>query len=100
MAKLALKIEDLAVETFHTDPEAPARGTVIGAADTIVDMGCVTYQTACPDPTCRANTQCCSGYYSCNYTCNNTCGCTGGLRTRCTCPSGDYTDCCQTNEPC
>jgi len=100
MAKLALKIDDLSVETFHTAPEAPARGTVNGAADTIYDVGCVTYQTACPDPTCHANTQCCSGYFTCNHTCQGTCNCTGGLRTRCTCPSGDYTDCCQTNEPC
>jgi hypothetical protein len=31
MRKLALKIEDLSVETFQAGPKAPVRGTVVGA---------------------------------------------------------------------
>lgn len=100
MKKLSLDMDALRVESFAPDDANRYSGTVHGAADTMYDAGCPTYQTACPDPSCHANTQCCSGAYTCLNTCNATCGCTGGLRTHCGCASGAYTDCCQTNEPC
>jgi hypothetical protein len=99
MRKLKLHVDQLCVESFQTADADRPLGTVMGNNDSIVDPGCVTYETACPDPTCHANTQCCSGY-TCAYTCGSTCGC-GGTRLRtCGCPTEFYTDCCQTNEPC
>lgn len=98
MKKLRLHPDQLSVESFETADAAARPGTVMANNDSIYDPGCVTYETACPDPTCHANTQCCSGY-TCGSTCVGTCTCPTGRRT-CTCPTEYYTDCCQTNEPC
>lgn len=103
MNKLTLDLASIRVESFDTAPDRVPGGTIFGAADTIYDLGCPTFQTACPDPTCHANTQCCNNSvddYTCAPTCGSTCGCGTLERTRCRCLSGDYTDCCQTNEPC
>jgi hypothetical protein len=71
MRKLALKIDDLSVETFHPGPETPVRGTVVGASE--------SDQTACAEFTCGANTQCCySAIGTCPHTCLHTCGCDTG----------------------
>ncbi|HEX6912706.1 MAG TPA: hypothetical protein VF142_20025 [Longimicrobium sp.] len=71
MRKLALKLDDLSVETFQPGLETPVRGTVVGAGDSA--------QTACPDFSCAANTQCCySAIGTCPQTCLNTCGCDTG----------------------
>lgn len=65
MRKLALRLDDLSVETFHPASETPVRGTVVAAADS--------------DPTACADTQCCySAIGTCPETCLNTCGCDTG----------------------
>lgn len=72
MRKLNLHPEDLAVETFSTTGEAPARGTVRGMDSVTVDQDtCAT----CP-ATCA----------TCGATCPNTCGVTCGT-TCATCPA-------------
>lgn len=91
MAKLALKVDDLVVESFHTVPEMPTRGTVVGAADT-VEAQCATFNTACPDFSCYANSQCCSDFQTCGYTCLLTCTC-GPSGTNCLCPKDSIDRC-------
>jgi hypothetical protein len=78
MPKLRLDIDDLAVESFLTVPETPARGTVAGAesgyAATVYDGGCSTHETACPEESCVANSQCCASKDpTCLFTCEQTC---------------------------
>jgi hypothetical protein len=67
MKKLALKLEDLAVESFETAPDSPSRGTVMA-------HGTSAYQFIC---------ECSNAVGSCDYTCGDTCGnsCGGGCGT-------------------
>jgi hypothetical protein len=83
MAKLTLQVEDLAVESFHTDSGALARGTVIGAEDrNTFQGGCSTHETACPEYSCVVNSQCCpSREGTCYFSCPA--GCTGGVSADC-----------------
>lgn len=64
MRKLSMKLEDLEIETFATDPAAEERGTVLGreASDTA-------------DETCSPETfASCDPYASdCHYTCGRSC---------------------------
>lgn len=83
MAKLSLKVDDLAVESFQTISEPPARGTVAGAentfdtaccVDSFYDPGCSTHETACPEHSCHVNSQCCpSAEGTCYFSCPQTC---------------------------
>lgn len=68
MKKLALKLDDLRVDSFQTSADSAARGTVMGNAPTV--MG-----------------------YTCGYSCPNTCGivpdtqnCRAGARPTDDCP--------------
>ncbi len=87
MKKLALNLEDLAVESFDTSGKAAARGTVIGHDETTgpyVVCSCAptpnhTEQVSC-NGTCD-NSACygtCDA--SCGGTCDYTCDCTGDFR--------------------
>ncbi|WP_420130223.1 hypothetical protein [Longimicrobium sp.] len=97
MRKLKLTVESLQVESFHSEPPPPERGTVAGYDWTeYADESCFgTCDGMCTrDASCQG--QCGTGascygtcYNSCNGTCNCTVGCTG------------YTVCdCQTIETC
>lgn len=83
MAKLTLQVEDLAVESFHTDSAAPARGTVMAAqGGNTFQGGCSTHETACPYETCVVNSQCCQSQDpTCLFSCPQ--GCTGGISAGC-----------------
>ncbi|HEU0301642.1 MAG TPA: hypothetical protein VFR37_19460 [Longimicrobium sp.] len=56
MEKLTLRLDELCVDTFHTEPAGTARGTVAGAQD--------TSHTICTGPACE--TAC---YQTCEVTC-------------------------------
>lgn len=77
MAKLALSIEDLAVESFHTAAETAGRGTVAAAEapDTYYDPACCSsHETACEGGTCVVMSQCCPSMDpTCLFTCEQTC---------------------------
>jgi hypothetical protein len=64
MKKLALKLDDLAVESFEIAPESPSRGTVMAHASTGNQFIC----------------ECSYEAGTCDYTCGNSCGggCGGG----------------------
>jgi len=82
MKKLRLSLEELAVESFTTQRDAPVRGTVAGNQTTGVQIICDCptngYENTCRDcsnsclGTCEAS---CNG--TCDASCNGTCdGCT------------------------
>ncbi len=79
MAKLALQIEALVVESFHPAPETTERGAVLaaeGSAASVYDPGCSTHETACPANSCIANSECCpSRDPTCLFTCQASCTC-------------------------
>ena len=83
MAKLALQVEDLAVESFHTDSASSGRGTVLGAQErNTFQGGCSTHETACPEYSCVVNSQCCQSQDpTCLFSCPQ--GCTGGISAAC-----------------
>ena len=74
MKKLALKLDDLSVESFETAPEATQRGTVLGNQTTGNQIIC----------------ECSYDIGTCDYTCPDTCanscggGCGGGGTALCT----------------
>ncbi|HET7230512.1 MAG TPA: pinensin family lanthipeptide [Longimicrobium sp.] len=95
MKKLALNIEELAVESFETSRDMERRGTVRGASES------TEFQIICTcdsdNGTCDASCQggCGTGYTcSCNGTCGgDTCGpctndftCATGFQIQCSCP--------------
>lgn len=68
MKKLALKLDDLQVDTFQTSAGAAVRGTVVGNAPTVMGNTCA---------------------YSCPYTCGivpDTQNCRGAADTQHNCP--------------
>ena len=70
MRKLALKLDDLAVDSFDTGDERGRRGTVRGH-DTIESEWCTGY------PDCGVSKACQTPY----DTCYGTCGCTENCDT-------------------
>jgi hypothetical protein len=88
MNKLKLNLEDLAVESFSTTPEAQKEnGTVFGQQCT-----CFT-QCTCPGcPTCDAT---CNGTCAatCNASCNGTCGGTCAASCNGTCDGWTCVNC-------
>jgi hypothetical protein len=101
MRKLKLDLEDLAVESFATTPEAHrVGGTVFGQQCTCYTQctcpGCPTCDASCNGScinTCAASCNgTCGGTCdaSCNGTCDWSCECYPSYDTRCT---GDYACC-------
>jgi hypothetical protein len=91
MTRLTLRVDDLAVESFHTAPET-RRGTVVAAEytvileqecqpDTFYDPACCsTHETACEGATCVVLSRCCpSNDPTCPASCQQTCRDCGGL---------------------
>ncbi len=78
MKKLALKLEDLRVDSFSTTLNDNVRGTIFGEQ--------CTCWTNCTCPGCPTCDHSCGG--TCDASCNGTCGdsCAG-----CCCATADYT---------
>jgi hypothetical protein len=84
MNKLKLRLEDLRIDSFSTEPVRKEKGTVFGEQCTCYTNcscpGCPTCDASC-NGTCNA-TACgscgasCGGTcdYSCDYSCGGTCG--------------------------
>jgi len=82
--KLKLRLEDLRIDSFTTEPARKEKGTVFGEQCTCYTQctcpGCPTCDASC-NGTCNA-TACgscgasCGGTceYSCDYSCGGTCG--------------------------
>ncbi|HEU0015104.1 MAG TPA: hypothetical protein VFQ45_15550 [Longimicrobium sp.] len=96
MNKLKLEIDDLRVESFRTVEDVRARGTVVGACDTVHDPVCAggtfdptcEYADTCGNTGCRCETRHDSCgldtcHDSCAYTCKHTCmqSCWGGCES-------------------
>jgi hypothetical protein len=65
MEKLALKLDELQVETFEVEKQAAGRGTVLGHEDTSAEtcrFSCICMDTVYTnnDPTCDATCDCAS----------------------------------------
>jgi hypothetical protein len=91
MKKLALKLDDLAVETFATTGTKGRAGTVQGR-DATLHCGDDTFYvscnfTACPLDCetfgCNSQTDCCSQDGSCPGTCNPNTDCTADTNPGC-----------------
>src|SRR3982751_4448141 len=80
MSHRKLKLEDLAVESFHTTGDArPASGTVMGHAEA---PALDTQGTTCQGATCEGNTcgyATCAGPSCAETFCYRTCGATCGV---------------------
>jgi hypothetical protein len=92
MKKLALNIEELAVESFETSRDLEIRGTVRGASESTEHQIICTCES--DNGTCDAscNGGCGTDYNSCNGTCGDTCGfctrdatCATGYQIQCSC---------------
>jgi hypothetical protein len=71
MKKLALNIEDLAVESFETSEDLAGRGTVRGLESTGFEIICTCdSDNGTCDESCQGG---CGTDYTCN-SCNGTCG--------------------------
>lgn len=95
MKKLALNIDELAVESFETSRDLLARGTVRGASESTefqIICTCDSDNGTCDDSCqggCGTGSTC-----SCNGTCGgDTCGfctrdatCATGFQVQCSCP--------------
>lgn len=77
MSKLRLCVDDLEVQTFHTTPPPPGRGTVRGH-DSAEGTGCDSV-----DACCQAGTHGGDGCDSTQY--QDLCGCTNGGPDNTTC---------------
>lgn len=90
MKKLALNLDDLSVESFETDPEAPQRGTVMANVTTGNQIICeCTYDIGSCDYTCPDT---CAN--SCGGGCGGSGGCGSGFCTReQTCATGNQIIC-------
>lgn len=78
--KLALDLNDLAVDSFETSRPSAKPGTVVGAQCTCPTActcpGCPTCDATCGGATCGGVTCAASCNGSCNYSCNYTdCDC-------------------------
>jgi hypothetical protein len=93
MKKLALNLEELAVESFETSRGLDRRGTVYGLSESTeaqIICTCASDNGTCDD-SCEGG---CGSCYSCNGTCDGaTCGfctrdvtCATGNQIQCSCP--------------
>ena len=92
MKKLKLDLEDLAVESFATTPEAGRDG------GTVFGQQCTCY-TQCTCPGCPT----CAGYGTCDASCNGTCAASCNGTCGATCDGSCYGTCdyaCQTGDTC
>lgn len=85
MKKLALKLEELAVESFETAPDAHSRGTVMAHVTTGDQVICeCSYDVGSCDYTCAD---------TCANSCNGGCGGNGFCTQEQTCATGDQIIC-------
>lgn len=103
MRKLTLSLDTLKVDSFETNVQDGARGTVRAHWTQHADESCFgTCDGMCTrDASCQGG--CGTGYASCWGTCGASCGgtCVASCGATCTCPVSDYTYCgCETWETC